>query len=81
MARLRLSALAQADIMDVLFWTAQRYGDQARERYEQLMSAALRDLSADPLRLGTVARPELGIGRDGRPIELDVMVLNSLSLA
>jgi toxin ParE1/3/4 len=62
MARLRLSALAQADIMDVLSWTAQRYGDQARERYEQLMSAALRDLSADPLRLGTVARPELGEG-------------------
>jgi toxin ParE1/3/4 len=62
MARLRLSALAQADIAHVLSWTEQRRGDRARERYEQLLSSALRDLAVDPLRLGTVPRPELGEG-------------------
>jgi toxin ParE1/3/4 len=62
MARLRLSALAQADIVAVLSWTEQRHGDRARERYEQLLSSALRDLAADPLRLGGSARPELGEG-------------------
>jgi toxin ParE1/3/4 len=62
MARLRLSALAQADIAHVLTWTEQHHGDQARERYAQLLSAALRDLTVAPLRLGTTARPELGEG-------------------
>ena len=62
MARLRLSALAQADIVNVLAWTAQRFGDQAQARYEQLLAKALRDLSAEPLRLGSAARPELGNG-------------------
>lgn len=60
MARLRLSALAQSDIVNVLSWSARRFGDQARARYEQLLSTALRDLSAEPLRLGSAARPELG---------------------
>jgi toxin ParE1/3/4 len=62
MARLRLSALAQADIAHVLSWTEQRHGDRARERYAQLLSSALRDLTAAPLRLGAVARPDLGDG-------------------
>jgi toxin ParE1/3/4 len=60
MARLRLSALAQADIVNVLAWTAQRFGDQTQSRYEQLLSNTLRDLSSEPLRLGSAARPELG---------------------
>jgi len=62
MARLRLSALAQSDIVHVLAWTEQRHGERARERYEHLLSSALRDLAADPARLGTMARPELGEG-------------------
>ncbi len=62
MARLRLSALAQSDIVHVLAWTEQRHGERARERYEQLLSSALRDLAAAPLWPGTTARPELGEG-------------------
>jgi toxin ParE1/3/4 len=52
--------MAQADITNLLSWTEQRYGEPARTRYEHLLSTALRDLAADPLRIGTVARPELG---------------------
>ncbi len=62
MVRLRLSALARVDIANLLLWSEERYGDQARERYEQLLSSALRDLVEDPVRLGTLARPELGQG-------------------
>lgn len=62
MARLRLSASARADIVNVLSWTARRFGDQTQARYERLLSKALRDLSTEPLRLGSAARPELGNG-------------------
>jgi toxin ParE1/3/4 len=62
MARLRLSALAQADIVQVLSWSSQRHGDLAEARYERLISAALRDLIADPFRPGSTARSELGVG-------------------
>ncbi len=60
MAQLRLAALAQVDIVNVLSRTARRFGDRAEARYEQLLSKALRDLSTEPLRLGSAARPELG---------------------
>ena len=60
MARLRLSNLAQADIRHVLSWTGERYGTRARARYQQLVAAGLRDLLAEPLRPGSIARPELG---------------------
>jgi len=62
MTLIRLSALAQADIVNVLAWTEQRFGAQTEARYEQLLSNALRDLSLDPIRLGSAARPELGDG-------------------
>ena len=54
--------MAQADIVNVLAWTAQRFGDQTSPRYEQLLSNALRDLCTEPLRLGHPARPELSDG-------------------
>jgi toxin ParE1/3/4 len=60
MLRIRLSAEAQADILHILEWTQDRHGDGVREQYEKLVLSALRDLLADPLRLGSVARPELG---------------------
>ena len=62
MAQLRLSALARADIVDILSWTGQRFGNQVLTRYEKLLSTSLRDLGADPVRLGSISRPELGDG-------------------
>jgi toxin ParE1/3/4 len=62
MARLRLSALAQADIVNMLAWTTQRFGVAAQERYERLLSVALVALLADPERIGSATRPELGDG-------------------
>jgi toxin ParE1/3/4 len=60
MAGIRLSALAQADIVALLAWTADRFGPLAQERYEALLSAALAALVENPGRTGTAARPELG---------------------
>jgi toxin ParE1/3/4 len=56
----RLSAAAEADIVELLVYTQERFGDVARQRYEALLVAALRDIAADPHRPGSVARPELG---------------------
>lgn len=57
----RLSAAAEADIVELLAYTQERFGEPARQRYETLLVVALRDIAADPLRPGSVARPELGL--------------------
>jgi len=62
MARYRLSTTAQADLIDVLAWTQSQFGEAARKRYETLLVAALRDISIQPDRSGSVERPELGDG-------------------
>jgi toxin ParE1/3/4 len=58
----RLSATAETDIISLLAWTESHFGSVARRRYEMLLATALRDVVADPERLGSVARPELGPG-------------------
>lgn len=60
MLRYRLSAAAQADVVEILRWTQEQFGDAARLRYEKLIVAALRDVAAQPNRAGSIARPELG---------------------
>jgi toxin ParE1/3/4 len=62
MAGYRLSAAARADIVEILAWTHEQFGESARERYEALIVAALRDISVQPGRVGSVERPELGEG-------------------
>jgi toxin ParE1/3/4 len=60
MFRYRLSEAAQGDIVEVLGWTHERFGETVRLRYENLIVAALRDVAAAPERPGSLARPELG---------------------
>ncbi|MFC5756882.1 type II toxin-antitoxin system RelE/ParE family toxin [Rhizobium sp. GCM10022189] len=62
MADFRISAAAQADIVELLARTHERFGEPARSRYEHLLVTALGDLAVDPDRIGTVKRPELGEG-------------------
>ena len=63
--RLRFTIAAQADIVGILSDSEVSFGSAARKRYERLIKAALRDISSDPLRLGSIPRPELG-GEHGR---------------
>jgi toxin ParE1/3/4 len=62
MLRYRLSAAAQADVLDILAWTHEQFGEGARLRYEALLVAALRDTAQEPERVGSIPRPELGAG-------------------
>jgi len=60
MADYRLSASARADILDILAWKHEQFGELARLRYEHLLVTALRELAAEPERTGSHARPDLG---------------------
>lgn len=60
MARFRLSASAQTDLINILAWTHAQFGELARQRYEALIATALRDIATDPERGGSSAQPELG---------------------
>lgn len=62
MFRYRLSEAAQGDVLEILAWTHERFGEAARLRYESLIVAALRDVASQPERPGSLARPELGAG-------------------
>lgn len=62
MFRYRLSEAAQGDVLDILTWTDEQFGEAARLRYESLIVAALRDLASQPDRPGSFARPELSAG-------------------
>jgi toxin ParE1/3/4 len=41
MAQIRLSRSADTDIFEILAWSQDRFGDEARRRYEALVVAAL----------------------------------------
>ncbi|PBB19562.1 type II toxin-antitoxin system RelE/ParE family toxin [Mesorhizobium sp. WSM4313] len=56
----RLSAAAKEDIVQILAYTEVNFGEIARVRYEGLLIAALRDIAADPERVGSIARADLG---------------------
>lgn len=60
MRRLRLSALAEGDIENILVHSHATFGESARRRYETLIAAALHDIVTDPDRVGVRQRGELG---------------------
>ncbi len=62
MVRYRLSEAAQGDVLGILAWTHEQFGEAARLRYESLIVAALRDVAGQPDRPGSLVRPELGAG-------------------
>ena len=62
MFRFRVSEAAQGDVLSILAWTHEQFGEAARVRYESLIVAALRDVASQPDRPGSLERPELGTG-------------------
>src|SRR5262249_22032085 len=64
----RISRAAEADIVDILAWSHDQFGEQARHRYEKLIAAAIRDIARDPTRSGSAERPELGNGVRSWPL-------------
>ena len=53
---------ADADLEAILAWSNDRFGANARLRYEALILQAIQDVAADPDRPGSRTRPELGRG-------------------
>ncbi len=62
MARYRLTHAAQADIVSILAWSHEQFGEEARKRYETLIATAIRDAAARGDEVGRGLRPELGEG-------------------
>lgn len=62
MARYRLTHTAQADIVEILAWSHDQFGEEARTRYEALIVAAVRDAATRSGEVGHKVRPELGDG-------------------
>jgi toxin ParE1/3/4 len=60
--RIVLSRAARRDIVEVLKWSAEHFGERAAGRYQALLKQALRDIAADPECPGSQARPELATG-------------------
>lgn len=54
--------------MQILAWSHEQFGEQARLRYEALLVRAILDVCDDPSRAGSLARPE--IAADARTYHL-----------
>ncbi|MCU0716827.1 MAG: type II toxin-antitoxin system RelE/ParE family toxin [Pirellula sp.] len=54
-----LADAANEDIVSILEWTHENFGEQARLRYEALLTQAIIDIAKSPDRPGCVAREEL----------------------
>lgn len=63
MARYRLTHAAQADIVSILAWLHEQFGQEARMRYEALIPAAIQNAATRSDEVGRSSRPELGEGR------------------
>ena len=59
MVRFTLSPAAERDIVSILAWTHEHFGEQARLRYEALVVQAIVDVVEDAERPGNVSRDEI----------------------
>ncbi|WP_111721561.1 type II toxin-antitoxin system RelE/ParE family toxin [Homoserinimonas sp. OAct 916] len=62
MASYRLTRAAQADIISILAWSDEQFGDEARKRYESLIASAIRGAASSSGDAGHTPRPDLGDG-------------------
>jgi toxin ParE1/3/4 len=62
MAGYRLTHAARADIVSILRWSHEQFGEEARKRYEALIATAIRDAASRSNEAGHTPRPELGEG-------------------
>jgi len=53
---------AEAEIIDILLWSEEHFGEAARKRYEMLISTAIDDIATNPNRIESRAKPDFGRG-------------------
>ena len=49
---IRLTRQAESDLLTIMAWSRREFGRDAQLRYEALLDTAMRDLAANPRRLG-----------------------------
>ena len=59
MTKFILSLAAEADIAAILAWSQSEFGEQARLRYEALLTQSILDIAVNPERLGVTKRDEV----------------------
>lgn len=57
-----VAPIAKADILGILVWSQDKFGDFVRNGYEELISVAINDIVENPAHTGARERPELGKG-------------------
>lgn len=62
MAGYGLSPVARADIVSILAWSDEQFGEEGRKRYEALIATAMRDAASQLDDAGHRPRPALGEG-------------------
>lgn len=62
MAEYRLTHAAQSDLAEILAWSHEQFGEEARTRYEALIVTAIRDAASHGQTGVHTSRPELGTG-------------------
>lgn len=62
MTRYRLTHAARADIVSILAWSHEQFGEEARKRYQALLATAIRDAASRSDEGGRTPRPALGEG-------------------
>jgi len=68
MARFVLAPATEQDIVSILAWTHEHFGEQARLRYEALLIQAIEDIAENPERPGS--NPRDGLVAGGRTYHL-----------
>lgn len=59
---IRLAAAAEADIGEILRWTAEHFGERQARVYAETLAAALEELSGGPEVIGARIRGDIGRG-------------------
>jgi toxin ParE1/3/4 len=62
MPRVILAPVAEADIIEILAWSYEHFGESASLRYETLLTQAIVDIAENPERAGSISRAELAVG-------------------
>jgi toxin ParE1/3/4 len=62
MFRVVLAPAAEDDIVKILAWSHEHFGEQPRLRYEALLTQAIVDIAENPERAGSMSREELAVG-------------------
>ena len=62
MQRVVLAPAAEEDIVKILAWSHEHFGEHARLRYEALLTQAIVDIAENPERVGSLSREELAAG-------------------